>query len=121
MRPASKWPQIAGVIAQQIEDGIWPIGQTLPGHRDLAITHGVAQRTIRKAINRLAETGLVEIEPGIGVRVIRTSPGPETTRPPSTVEERLADLEAKASRLTDLEARVSHLEAALAACRDRCP
>lgn len=121
MRPASKWPLIAGLIAQQIEDGMWPVGRTLPGHRDLADTHGVAERTIRKAIARLAAAGLVEIEPGIGVRVVRTSPCPETTRPPSTVEGRLADLEAKASRLAELEARVSHLEAELAACRDRCP
>lgn len=63
------WRQIAAVMEQAIRRGDYKPGLQLPTEKHLAGTFGVNRHTVRQAMNRLAETGLVRIEQGRGMFV----------------------------------------------------
>ena len=63
------------VVAKQlitaIEDGRYAIGELLPTEHELSAELQVSRQTVREAIRRLTEQGLVSRHPGIGTRVLR--------------------------------------------------
>ena len=54
------------VLRDRIANGALPTGTRLPGEPDLAAEHGVARVTMRRALDQLAQDGLVERRPGVG-------------------------------------------------------
>ncbi len=63
------WRQIAAEIEQAIRRGEYPPGSQLPTEKQFAEQFSVNRHTLRQAMNRLAETGLVSIEQGRGMFV----------------------------------------------------
>ncbi len=63
------WRQIAEDIEMDIETGRLAKGDRLPSEMDLAAQFGVNRHTLRRAINELAQKGLVEATPGRGTFV----------------------------------------------------
>lgn len=63
------WRQIAFAMEQAIRRGDYKPGIQLPTEKQLADRFGVNRHTVRQAMNRLAETGLVSIEQGRGMFV----------------------------------------------------
>ncbi|MGE5131846.1 MAG: GntR family transcriptional regulator [Gemmatimonadota bacterium] len=63
------WSQLAAILRGQIERGDIPPGKLLPSTRMLMQTYGVADGTVKRAINKLREEGLVKSVPGRGVYV----------------------------------------------------
>jgi GntR family transcriptional regulator len=57
------------VLRDRIACGALPAGTRLPGEPDLAVEHGVARVTMRRALDQLAQDGLVERRPGVGTFV----------------------------------------------------
>lgn len=57
------------VLRDRILGGEIAPGERLPGEPSLALAHGVARVTIRRALDRLAEDGLVDRRPGSGTFV----------------------------------------------------
>ncbi len=53
-------------LATAIRLGVYPLGSTLPGERDLAERLGVSRATLREAIAALRQAGLVETRRGRG-------------------------------------------------------
>ena len=51
--------QVADAIRERLHDGTYPVGIPLPGERTLAESFGVARITVRSALARLQEEGLV--------------------------------------------------------------
>jgi len=51
--------QVADAIRERLHDGTYPVGIPLPGERALAEAFGVARVTVRSALARLQEEGLV--------------------------------------------------------------
>lgn len=51
--------QVADAIRERLHDGTYPVGIPLPGERALAESFGVARVTVRSALARLQEEGLV--------------------------------------------------------------
>ena len=51
--------QVADAIRERLQDGTYPVGIPLPGERALAESFGVARVTVRSALARLQEEGLV--------------------------------------------------------------
>lgn len=47
-------------IKEQIDNGIWKIGQRLPSERDLADEFGVSRMTLRQGITLLVEEGILQ-------------------------------------------------------------
>lgn len=58
------------IIQEGIQKGIYPIGEALPGQRQLAEEMGIGRPAIREAISALEGLGLLTVEPGRGVFVV---------------------------------------------------
>src|SRR5437763_319490 len=58
--------EVAGRIEDEILRGDFPVGQRLPGKRDLATRFQVSRPVVREALRGLAARGLIEIAPGRG-------------------------------------------------------
>ncbi|MCW0233848.1 MAG: phosphonate metabolism transcriptional regulator PhnF [Ferrovibrio sp.] len=67
------WRQIAAAMETAIRRGDYRPGIQLPTEKQLADRFGVNRHTVRQAMNRLAETGLVSIEQGRGMFVAESS------------------------------------------------
>lgn len=59
-------------IKEQIDNGIWKIGQRLPSERDLADEYGVSRMTLRQGITLLVEEGVLQRKVGSGTYVAST-------------------------------------------------
>lgn len=65
-------PSLSGVFDRLLEDivsGRYPAGAHLPAERDLARVLGASRPTLREALRRLGEWGLIEARRGSGVAV----------------------------------------------------
>jgi GntR family transcriptional regulator, phosphonate transport system regulatory protein len=63
------WRQVADGIERGIADGSFAAGERLPGEMEIAETYRVNRHTVRRALARLAERGLVRAERGSGTYV----------------------------------------------------
>lgn len=61
------WRQLLAILTRQIEEGR---SGALPGERQLAAEYGIAQASVRKALEALREAGLVETIAGYGSRIL---------------------------------------------------
>jgi len=66
---------ITADLRRRIESGEWPPGSQLPSHAELAAQYGSTRRTVSRAIQALAQDGLVEIEPRWGTFVAQPGRG----------------------------------------------
>ncbi|BCB07150.1 transcriptional regulator [Vreelandella venusta] len=60
------YQQLARQLEQAIETGAWQAGEALPSERNLAESLAVSRITARKALDRLAELGLIHRSRGSG-------------------------------------------------------
>jgi len=65
----SRYAALAAALRQRVVDGDWPPGSALPAETSLAAEHGVALGTLRRALELLAEQGLIERRHGKGTFV----------------------------------------------------
>lgn len=68
--PVSLYIQLKEILIERINEGIYPAGSFIPSESKLISEFGVSITTVRKTINELASTGLVEKIHGKGTRVI---------------------------------------------------
>ncbi|MEZ5931731.1 MAG: FadR/GntR family transcriptional regulator [Alphaproteobacteria bacterium] len=106
--------EIASIIRREIEQGRLAAQERLPAERTMAETYAVARGTIREAIGRLAEEGLVEVRRGSGAYVRaenaqQLNPVIQQARPLELIDARFA-LEPHICRLAVLHARDGDLE-----------
>lgn len=65
----SRYAALAAALRHRIVGGEWPTGTPLPAETSLAAEHGVALGTLRRALDLLAEQGLIERRHGKGTYV----------------------------------------------------
>lgn len=65
------WEQVAADLRAEIESGELPAGSKLPSEPDLAELYGVARVTVRTAVSRLRDEGLLKRTTGRGTFVTR--------------------------------------------------
>jgi DNA-binding GntR family transcriptional regulator len=65
--PQQSYRWVSARLRERIEAGEFIKGQQLPNLRELAVEYGVSLATARKAVQALADAGLVEVYPGWGV------------------------------------------------------
>ncbi|MFM7532134.1 MAG: GntR family transcriptional regulator [Rubrivivax sp.] len=65
----ARWGVLAQQLRERIRSGAWRPGTPLPAETALAAEHGVALGTVRQALARLADEGLVERQHGKGTFV----------------------------------------------------
>ena len=107
--------EIAGHLRREIIAGNLAAKERLPPERVLANQYGVARGTVREALNRLADEGMVQIRAGSGSYVSFDPLGQvnaivESTRPVELIDARFA-LEPHLCRLAVLHARQQELDA----------
>lgn len=68
------YASVATSIAAEILDGRRAVGTLLPTEQELCQTFGVSRSTVRQALRRLGELGLVAGAQGVGTRVIADQP-----------------------------------------------
>jgi GntR family transcriptional regulator len=68
-RPEPLWHQVAQTLSVTILEGIWSPGDRLPGEAQLCDLLGVSRITIRHALQKLEDQGLVRREHGRGTFV----------------------------------------------------
>lgn len=104
--------EIAGLLRKDIMQGTLQPFERLPPERIMAENYAVARGTVRDALNRLAEEGMVDIRRGSGTYVRSaidaTNPVVEQARPLELIDARFA-LEPHICRLAVLNARDADL------------
>ena len=105
--------EIASDLRRDISNGELGDQHRLPPERDLASKYGVARGTVREALSKLAEEGLVEIKASSGAYVTKKNPAGNFTilnvRPLELIDARFA-LEPHICRLAVLHARQHELD-----------
>ena len=66
--------QVAGILRQRMEDGIYPVGGKLLSEDELAAEFEVSRATIRQAVGELVMEGLVVRRQGRGTYVQERDP-----------------------------------------------
>lgn len=69
--------QIVDVLTEAIVDGRYPPDTSLPSERDLADQLGVNRTSLRQALSRLEQLGLVETQHGRGTVVLDPTQNPD--------------------------------------------
>ncbi|PWC33852.1 PLP-dependent aminotransferase family protein [Azospirillum sp. TSO35-2] len=75
-RPGPLYRVIADALADDIADGVLPVGVRLPTHRDLAFRLGVTVGTVTRAYTEAEKRGLIGGEVGRGTFVQGARPAP---------------------------------------------
>lgn len=68
-RKGMTWQAVQDVVLERIQNGIWPEGELIPTETELAVELGCARATVNRAMQALAETGVVERRRKVGTRV----------------------------------------------------
>jgi GntR family transcriptional regulator len=68
--PVPVWRQLAAILKQRIDDGTYPPDTAIPSLVKLTAEFGVAEVTVRKAVDALKREGLLAGTPGKGTYVV---------------------------------------------------
>ncbi len=71
-----RYAVLAATLAEEIAAGRPPVGELLATEQELCARFGVSRSTVREALRRLRELGLVDAAHGIGTRVVAAKPRP---------------------------------------------
>ena len=69
-----RYHQLTRILQERIEDGTYPLAGTLPTENELCREFSVSRHTIREALRRLTDSGLVARRQGSGTQVVATKP-----------------------------------------------
>jgi GntR family transcriptional regulator len=73
--PVPFYFQLAELLEQEIASGRWEPGKRLPSEPELCERYGLSRTTIRQALTRLEQRGLINRRKGQGTFVQRSQPG----------------------------------------------
>lgn len=68
-RRGMTWTSVQDLVLERIQTGFWQEGQLIPTETELAAELGCARATVNRAMQALAETGVVERRRKVGTRV----------------------------------------------------
>ena len=105
--------QLAADLMAEITRGSYPVGTVLPKEVELSATYGVSRHTVREALRRLQDAGIVSRRRRAGTEVIATDPPLIYTQPSNSVDDLLQY--AEGTRLEGLRRFRLVCDAALAA------
>ncbi|MEO8305407.1 MAG: GntR family transcriptional regulator [Betaproteobacteria bacterium] len=113
-----RYVEIYRQLVSDIRDGRYPVGSKLPPELELCATFGASRHTVRDAVRRLTEQGLIARRAGAGTLVLRRTRSRGFTQQISAIPDLLAYV--KSAQLEVLAARdikASAQEAGLLRCR----
>jgi DNA-binding GntR family transcriptional regulator len=81
--------RIARDLTEQIAAGKYPVGSLLPKEVDLSEQYGVSRHTMREALRRLCDTGMVSRRRRAGTEVLTASRSVNYRQPVNSIEDLL--------------------------------
>jgi DNA-binding FadR family transcriptional regulator len=87
VEPMRLYRQIASLISDRIDEGVFPVGSLLPAERDLAERLGVSRTSVREALIALEVSGKVSIRVGHGVQILQATPRSHRVGPDADVSD----------------------------------
>ncbi len=99
----TRYGEIFRALADGIRSGRYPVGGRLPTEIELCAAYGVSRHTVREAIRRLTDQGLIARQPGVGSIVLRRTRSGGFTQRISALQDLLAYV--KTAQLEVLDAR----------------
>lgn len=111
-RDVPRYQRVADALMRSIGAGTYPVGANLPTEMELCRKYGVSRHTVREALRRVRDAGLISRRRRVGTEVVARTP-------PATYRQRtssIADLlqYAEETQLSVLETRRVRCNAALA-------
>ncbi len=73
-KPGPRYAQVSDILQQRIAAGTYPVAGFLPTEAELCQEFSISRHTVRDALRRLAEAGLVQRRQGSGSQVIAANP-----------------------------------------------
>ena len=70
IRQQPRYLQLAQTLISEIEEGHYPVGALMPTEFELCDQFGASRFTVREAIKRLVQQGMVSRQAGVGTRVL---------------------------------------------------
>lgn len=70
--PQPRYLQLAQTLMSEIESGRYKVGELMPTEYELCEQFGASRFTVREAVKRLVDLGLVSRQAGVGTRVLGT-------------------------------------------------
>ncbi|SLN75360.1 GntR family transcriptional regulator [Oceanibacterium hippocampi] len=67
-----RYYQVSNILMQRIEEGVYKLGELLPTEVELCEEFEISRYTVREALRRLIEAGLVTRRQGSGTQIIAT-------------------------------------------------
>lgn len=67
-----RYYQVSNILAKRIEEGKYKVGNLMPTEIELCNEFDISRYTVREALRRLAEAGLVRRRQGSGTQIIAT-------------------------------------------------
>jgi GntR family transcriptional regulator len=71
---STAYSQLAEQLVSEILGGRYPLGSRLPTEAELCRDTGLARGTVRQALQRIQDTGMISRRPGDGSRVVALAP-----------------------------------------------
>jgi GntR family transcriptional regulator len=72
--PVPYWFQLAGILEHAIAHGVWPAGERLASESALCDHFGISRTTVRQALARLEQEGMVTRRKGFGTFAAEAAP-----------------------------------------------
>lgn len=110
---------VAQALTKDIEEGRYGVGDLLPPEMELCTQFGVSRHTMREAIRRLYDRGMITRQRGVGTRVKSTTPRSHYVQSASAISDLLQYV--KDTRLTTTKAETIIADAELSGkikCRE---
>lgn len=102
-----RYALLAERLMQDIANETYPVGAQLPTEAELCNQYNVSRHTVREAIRRIQELGLVASRQGVGTKVIASAPTRQYSQSIGSIDELLqyaVDTRITDIRLEDIEA-----------------
>lgn len=65
-----RYSEIEEILRAEIREGVYKVGARLPTEHELCRRFGVSRFTVRQALSRLRDAGMLDARPGIGTIVV---------------------------------------------------
>lgn len=109
-----RYQEVADTLQREVEEEVYPVGSRMPTELELCDRFGVSRFTVREALRRLIENGMVLRRQGSGTVVVSKNPVTMFVQKLNSIDELLqysidTKLKVKKSELTEADASTAKL------------
>ena len=84
-----RYLQVANELIDGIGGGIYPVGGMLPTEMELCKQYGISRSTVREALRKLRDVGLISRQRRVGTRVVSRAPSAGYRQPTNSISDLL--------------------------------